>query len=124
MFRNASLGALALVFAMAAATAQEMPCAALAGYKKSIVARGGRWIELTPEQWQFVRGVAAEAPFTPTALPPGDRAALAEAPGDDGGVILFIDGDEACGPLPFPANWVVMLQEVGAGEIKHVGADN
>jgi hypothetical protein len=107
-----------------AAIAQDMPCTDLSTYKISVIARGGRWIDLTPEQWQFARGVAAEAPLTPAALPPGDRAALAQAPGEDSGTVLFIDGDRVCWPLPFAPNWVAMLREVGAGEIKHVGTDN
>ena len=125
MLRSVLLaGALALACAAAPALAQQTPCVDLADAKKTILERGGRWIALTPEQWQFARGVAAEAPLTPTALPPGDRAALAQAPGDDGGIVLFVDGDKACAPLPFPANWVAMLRQVGAGEIKHIGTDN
>lgn len=124
MLRIALASAPVLALLASPAPAQQMPCVDLTSYKNSILERGGRWIELTPEQWQFARGVAAEAPMSPTELPPGDRAALAQASGDDGGIVLFIDGDHACGPLPFPANWVSMLREVGAGEIKHVGTDN
>src|SRR5580692_4152284 len=71
---------------------------------KSVVAarqwtseRQGKWIELDPSQWEFVRGLSAMHPHTALGLPPGDRAALVEL--SEGGLILFIDDGQACAPM-------------------------
>ena len=37
--------------------------------KNAVIARNGKWIELTPEQWQFLRGVYVMNPQTPAGLP-------------------------------------------------------
>ena len=44
--------------------------------KQAAEARHGKWIELTSEQWQFLRGIYAMNPLTPPGLPYGDKAAL------------------------------------------------
>ena len=36
-------------------------------------ARHGKWIELTSEQWQFLRGIYAMNPLTPPGLPTATR---------------------------------------------------
>ena len=46
--------------------------------KQAIEAHNGKWIELTPEQWEFLRGIYAMNPLTPPGLPYGDKAALAK----------------------------------------------
>ena len=45
--------------------------------KKAVEANNGKWIELTSDQWQFLRGIYAMNPLTPPGLPYGDKAALA-----------------------------------------------
>jgi hypothetical protein len=62
-------------------------------------ARHGKWIELTSEQWQFLRGIYAMNPLTPPGLPYGDKAALVKIDGISGGMVFFIDGDKACTPM-------------------------
>ena len=49
------------------------------------MARNGKWIELTPAQWQFLRGVYALNPETPAGLPYGDKAVLAQIDNGAGG---------------------------------------
>src|SRR5271170_3983830 len=58
---------------LAAATGQ---CVDVSVPKKAIEARNGKWIELTPDQWQFLRGIYAMSRETPPGLPYGDKAAL------------------------------------------------
>ena len=70
--------------------------------KQAIAAHNGKWIELTPEQWQFLRGIYAMNPETPAGLPYGDKAVLAQVEGNSGGLVFFIDGDKACTPMPVP----------------------
>ena len=68
------------------------------------MARNGKWIELTPEQWEFMRGIYAMNPETPAGLPYGDKAVLAQVDGNSGGLVFFIDGDKACTPMPVPSS--------------------
>jgi hypothetical protein len=87
--------------------------------KSAISARNGRWIELTNDQWQFLRGIYAMNPQTPPGLPYGDHAVLAQIAGDSGGLIFFIDGDKACTPMPVPSELVSMMQDVATNTINH-----
>jgi hypothetical protein len=87
--------------------------------KSAISARNGRWIELTNDQWQFLRGIYAMNPQTPAGLPYGDHAVLAQIAGDTGGLIFFIDGDKACTPMPVPSELVSMMQDVATNTINH-----
>ena len=87
--------------------------------KQAIVARNGKWIELTPEQWEFLRGVYVMNPETPAGLPLGDKAVLAEVDGRSGGVVFFIDGDKACTPMPVPRELVAMMEDVATATITH-----
>jgi hypothetical protein len=87
-----------------------------------IEARSGRWIELTPNQWQFLRGIYAMNPQTPPGLPYGDRAVLAQLAGDEGGMVFFIDGDKACTPMQVPRELVAMMRDIAINTINHEGA--
>src|ERR1700679_1501452 len=75
-------------------------CVDISVPKDAITARNGKWIELTPEQWQFMRGIYAMNPQTPAGLPYGDKAVLAQIDGNNGGMVFFIDGNKACTPMP------------------------
>ena len=74
---------------LAAAAGQ---CVDVSVPKQAIEARNGKWIELTPEQWEFLRGIYAMNPLTPPGLPYGDKAALAKVDGNSGGLVFFIEG--------------------------------
>jgi hypothetical protein len=87
--------------------------------KQLIEARNGKWIELTPDQWQFLRGIYAMNPQTPPGLPYGDKAVLARVDGDIGGVIFFIDGNQACTPMVVPNELLAMMNDVGMATISH-----
>lgn len=118
--KPALVGALALVCAASPALAQSpSQCIAASAPKAAFTARGGSWIALTPEQWQFLRGVYVVNPETPPGLPYGDGAVLAQAPDRVGALVFFMDGDRACTPMPAPPELITMLKKVGAGEIAH-----
>jgi hypothetical protein len=90
--------------------------------KQLIEARNGKWIELTPNQWEFLRGIYAMNPQTPPGLPYGDKAVLARVDGDAGGVVFFIDGDRACTPMPVPDELLTMMNDVATATINHEGS--
>ena len=87
--------------------------------KQAITAHNGKWIELTAEQWQFLRGIYAMNPATPAGLPYGDRAVLAQIEGNTGGLVFFIDGDKACTPMPVPHELLAMMRDVATATINH-----
>lgn len=89
--------------------------------KDAIKARNGKWIELTSEQWQFMRGIYAVNPETPAGLPYGDKAVLAQVEGNNGGLVFFIDGNKACTPMPIPMKLIEMMRDVATSTITHEG---
>jgi hypothetical protein len=123
MFRMAlaaSIGVIALTpFLARAADSSAARCTDVSVPKSAIEAHKGKWIELTSEQWQFLRGVFVLNPNTPPGLPYGDKAALAQIDGDPGGLVFFIDGDRACTPMAVPGVLVGMMRDVAASNIYH-----
>ena len=73
-------------------------CADVAGPKAMVAEHHSRWIDLSAEQWQFLRRVYAMNPETPPNLSYGDHAALARFDDMGSGIVFFIDGDRACTP--------------------------
>ena len=90
--------------------------------KHAAEARQGKWIELTSDQWQFLRGIYAMNPLTPQGLPYGDKAALVEINGRSGGLVFFIDGDKACTPMAVPDSLLSMMDDVATAKISHEGS--
>lgn len=123
MLNKASLvivGALTVLPQMAfAADNLTSRCVDISVPKGAIAARNGKWIELTPEQWQFLRGIYAMNPETPAGLPYGDKAVLAQVEGNTGGLVFFIDGDKACTPMPVPHELLAMMHDVATATINH-----
>lgn len=94
-------------------------CVELAIPRGAVAAHDGSWVELTADQWQFLRGVYVLHPRTAAGMPFGGKAALAQIPGDEGGMVFFIDGETACSPMPVPRALIDLLRVVG--EIAHEG---
>jgi hypothetical protein len=90
--------------------------------KNAVTARNGKWIELTPEQWQFLRGVYVLNPETPAGLPYGDKAVLAQLENVAGGLVFFIDGGKACTPMRAPPALLTLMDDVATAKINHEGA--
>jgi hypothetical protein len=114
-------GALAILPQIVAA-AENGQCVDVSVPKHAIEARNGKWIQLTPDQWQFLRGIYAMNPLTPPGLPYGDKAALAKVDGNSGGLVFFLDGDKACTPMPVPDTLLGMIDDVATAKINHEGS--
>src|SRR5271167_4459844 len=97
-------------------------CVDVSAPKRAVEAQHGKWIELTSEQWQFLRGIYAMNPVTPPGLPYGDKAALVEIDGRSGGLVFFIDGDKACTPMAVPDQLLAMMDDVATAKISHEGS--
>jgi hypothetical protein len=115
-------GALLLAAPQLAYAVESSACVDVSVPKKAIEAHNGKWIELTPEQWEFLRGIYAMNPTTPPGLPYGDKAVLAKVDGDSGGLVFFIDGTRACTPMPVPDSLLTMMDDVATAKISHEGS--
>ena len=115
--------AAAFCFAAGAAFAADGPppdyhCHSLKDAKEAAESAGWSWTIMTPDQWNFARGVAAIAPQTPIGLPPGDSGVLSEEPGGDA-AIIFVDGDKACETIGIYRKLADLILSVGRGDIVH-----
>jgi hypothetical protein len=120
--RSLALAGALAVLPQIVAAAETGQCVDVSVPKHAIEARNGKWIQLTPEQWEFLRGIYAMNPLTPPGLPYGDKAALARVDGNSGGLIFFIDGDKACTPMPVPQTLLSMMDDVATAKINHEGS--
>ena len=104
--------------AVFAAGAPQM-CIPVSEAKDIATKQHATWTELTPDQWQFMRGVYMLLPTTPPGLPYGNHAVLVTQ--GDNGLVMFIDGDKACTPVPVPKAMLEVLADVKSKNIHHRG---
>ena len=76
-------------------------------------------IELTAEQFQFVRALYVALPPVSRTLPPGDKAVMANS-GDTVMLALVADG-QACARFLAPGFIAAMVIQVGMGETGRIG---
>ena len=76
----------------------------------------GERIEITADQWRFLRGVYAMNPEAPPGLPSGDHAVLAQDGDDLNGLLFFVDGDEPCAPMHAPPAPLSLMKRVESFE--------
>ena len=121
MLSKASLAFLGVLIALPQVAFAETSsrCVDVSVPKDAVKAHNGRWIELTSEQWELMRGIYAMNPQTPAGLPYGDKAVLAQVEGNNGGMVFFIDGDKACTPMPIPVELIAMMRDVATDTINH-----
>ena len=110
------------VFIAAIASPAFADCLPVERLKSATEQHGGQWIELTKDQWQFLRGIYAINPLTPPGLPFGDKAVLATIKGSDSGFVFFIDRDMGCTPMPAPPTLLKLMDDVLQGTIPHYGS--
>ncbi len=115
-------GALTLLPQMAFGADLVDSCVDLGLVRDAVVARGGKLIELTQGQLQFLRGIYAMNPEPPAGLPYGDRAMLVQVDGNSDGLVLFVDGGQACNAMHAPPAVLLLMHEVATGNMDHHGA--
>jgi hypothetical protein len=72
-------------------------------------------IELTSDQWQFLRGVYAMNLEAPPGLPHGDKAVFTLGGGASHGLLFFVDGDRAGAPMSAPPALLSLMDQVASG---------
>jgi hypothetical protein len=93
-------------------------CHSLASAKDAADSAVSSWVAMTPEQWQFSRGIAMMTPGTPNTVPPGASGVLSIRPDGDG-VMIFVDEDKACEMIGIYKALVDTIISVGKGELIH-----
>jgi hypothetical protein len=86
----------------------------VATMRAAINGQDGKPIEITPDQWQFLRGVYAMNAEAPRGLPYGDNAVFAQGGGDSDGQLFFIDGDKPCAAMHAPPALLSLMEWVTA----------
>jgi hypothetical protein len=94
-------------------------CVGLATMGAATTGQNSKLIELTSDQWQFLRGIYAMNPEAPPGLPDGDKAVLRRGAGDSNGLLFFVDGDEACTPMNAPPVLLSLMEQIAVGDISH-----
>ena len=84
----------------------------LARIRAVINGQDSKPIEITPDQWQFLRGVYAMNPEAPPGLPRGDNAVIAQGDGDSSGLLLFVDRDKPSAPMHAPPELLSLMNRV------------
>jgi len=78
----------------------------------AIKAQDVRRIEITSEQWRFLRGIYAMNVDAPPGLPNGENAVLALRGDDSNSLLFFIDGDKPCAPTHAPPALLSLMERV------------
>lgn len=68
-------------------------------------------IEITPDQWAFLRGVYAMNVEAPPGLSSGDNIVLAQDGGDSDGLLFFVDGDRLGAPMHAPLALLSLMEQ-------------
>ena len=84
----------------------------LATVRAAIDGQDSKPIEITPDQWRFLRGVYAMNAEAPRGLPYGDNAVLAQDSVDSDGLLFFTDGDRSCAPMHAPPALLSLMERV------------
>ena len=106
------IGARALPPKMAVVSKFASPSAALGTLRAAINDQDSKPIEITQDQWKFLRGVYAMDPEAPCGLPYGDNAVLAQDGGNSDGLLFFMDGDRLCAPMHAPPALLALMERV------------
>ena len=84
----------------------------VATVRAAINGQDGKPIEITPDQWQFLRGVYAMNLEAPPGLPYGDNAVLAQDSSGSDGQLFFVDGDKPCSAMHAPPALLSLMERV------------
>jgi hypothetical protein len=84
------------------------------------VAKVGKLIDLSLEQFQFARAFYVAIPPVSKKFPPGDRAVIAGA-SDGTAMVAIVDADKSCARFLAPNFVLQMLNDIKAGKVEHAG---
>ena len=83
----------------------------LATLRAAIAGQYSQLIEITPDQWRFLRGVYAMNAEAPPGLPCGDDVVLTQGGGSSKGLLFFVDGDKLGAPMHAPPALLSLMEQ-------------
>jgi hypothetical protein len=83
----------------------------LATLRAAIAGQYSHLIEITPDQWRFLRGVYAMNAEAPPGLPCGDDVVLTQGGGSSRGLLFFVDGDKLGAPMHAPPALLSLMEQ-------------
>jgi hypothetical protein len=91
-------------------------CVDLPTARAATTSETNKLIELTSDQWQFLRGIDSINPEAPAGLPDGDKAVLRLGDVDSTGLLFFVDRDKACTPMNAPPALLSLMEQIAVGD--------
>jgi hypothetical protein len=88
----------------------------VATVRAAITGQDSKPIEITSNQWRFLRGVYAMNPEAPRGLPCGDNAVLAQDSSDTDGLLFFVDRDKPSAPMRAPPTLLSLMDRVAMAD--------
>jgi hypothetical protein len=86
-------------------------CVGLATLRAAIAGQYSKLIEITPDQWRFLRGVYAMNAEAPPGLPCGNDVVLTQRGGNSEGLLFFLDGDKLGAPMHAPPSLLSLMEQ-------------
>ena len=86
-------------------------CVNLANVRAAVEGQYSKLIEITPDQWRFLRGVYAMNAEAPRGLPCGDDVVLAQGDGEPDGLLFFVDGGKLGAPMHAPPALLSLMEQ-------------
>jgi hypothetical protein len=83
----------------------------LAKVRAAIIGQSSKRMEITPDQWRFLRGVYAMNAEAPPGLPCGDDVVLTQGGGNSEGLLFFLDGDKLNVPMHAPPALLSLMEQ-------------
>jgi hypothetical protein len=87
------------------------PCVDLTTVHAAVEGQDNKLIEITLEQWRFLRGVYAMNAEAPPGLPCGDDVVLAQGAGGSDDLLFFVDGDKLGAPMHAPPVLLSLIEQ-------------
>ena len=97
-------------------------CVDLPTVRAATTGEKNKLIELTSDQWQFLRGIYTMNPEAPAGLLDGDKAVLRLGDGDSTGLLFFVDRDKACTPMNASPALLSLMEQLAVGNTNHQAA--
>lgn len=88
--------------------------------KLDVIAKVGKVIDLSRDQFQFVRALYVAIPPVSKTIPPGDRAVISGA-ADGTAMVSIVDGKQVCARFLAPDFVLQMLNDIAAKKVTHAG---
>jgi hypothetical protein len=86
-------------------------CVEIATLRAALAGQYSTLIEITADQWRFLRGVYAMNAEAPPGLPCGNDVVLEQGGGNSEGLLFFVDGHKLGAPMHAPPALLSLMEQ-------------